>query len=145
LDTPISVYLPWAAESASSINPRKTGSVENSAQIIYGNQGQHYDVNPDGIIIPLQLTGDAVWEAGNIMDRVIILNGRPYDTLDKVIRAQCLGWIPLDTRYTMDIFLTHYGQLSKDGIAPVRIANPPDSLAKNAMAFLIILDSSDVR
>ncbi len=111
-------YLDWMAQ------------LPNMLKIIYGNEGQHYDVNADGIVIPRQLTGAAVWEAGNIMDRVIILNGRPYDSLEKVIRAQVLGWIPMDERYTMSTFLTHYAQLSKDGIAPVRIANPPDSLAK---------------
>ncbi len=111
-------YLDWMAQ------------IPNMVKIIYGDKGVHYDVDPNGIIIPRQLTGSAVWEAGNIMDRVIILNGRPYDSLDTVIKAQVLGWIPMDTRYTMDTFLTHYRQLSKDGIAPVRIANPPDSLAK---------------
>jgi putative aldouronate transport system substrate-binding protein len=111
-------YLDWMAQ------------IPNMTKIIYGNQDQHYTVNADGIVIPRQLTGDAVWEAGNIMDRVIILNGRPYDTLQKVVRAQVLGWIPMDERYTMDTFLTHYGYLDKDGIPPVRIANPPDSLSK---------------
>jgi putative aldouronate transport system substrate-binding protein len=111
-------YLDWMAQ------------IPNMTKIIYGNEGQHYSLNQDGIIIPKQLTGDAVWEAGNIMDRVIILNGRPYDTLEKVIKAQVLGWLPLDERYTTATFMTHYTQLSKDGIAPVRIANPPESLSK---------------
>jgi putative aldouronate transport system substrate-binding protein len=111
-------YLDWMAQ------------VPNMVKIIYGNQGEHYDVNPDGIVVPRQLTGSAVWEAGNIMDRVIILNGRPYNSLETVIKAQVLGWLPMDDRYTMSTFLTHYTQLSKDGIAPVRIANPPDSLSK---------------
>jgi putative aldouronate transport system substrate-binding protein len=111
-------YLDWMAD------------LKNMKKIIYGNESQHYTLNEDGIIIPKQLTGDAQWEAGNIMDRVIILNGRPYDTLEKVVKAQVLGWIPLDTRYTMNTFLTHYRQLEKDGVPPVRIANPPESLAK---------------
>jgi putative aldouronate transport system substrate-binding protein len=111
-------YLDWMA------------NVTNMVRIIYGNVGVHYTLNADKIIIPKQLTGDAVWEAGNIMDRVIILNGRPYDTLEKVITAQVLGWLPMDDRYTMSTFLTHYRQLEKDGVPPVRIANPPDSLNK---------------
>jgi putative aldouronate transport system substrate-binding protein len=98
--------------------------------LIYGDVGQHYTLNEEGIILPKQLTGDAVWEAGNIMDRVIILNGRPYDTIDLVIKAQILPWIAMDTRYTTTTFLTHYRQLEKDGVPPVRIANPPDSLNK---------------
>ncbi|MCX7032304.1 MAG: hypothetical protein NTU62_19630, partial [Spirochaetes bacterium] len=111
-------YLDWMAD------------VKNMKKIIYGNEGQHYTLNEEGIIIPKQLTGDAVWEAGNIMDRVIILNGRPYDTIDKVIKAQVLGWLPMDTRYNMNTFLTHYRYLEKDGVPPTRIANPPDSLNK---------------
>jgi putative aldouronate transport system substrate-binding protein len=111
-------YLDWMA------------NVTNMVRIIYGNVGVHYTLNQDKIIIPKQLSGDAVWEAGNIMDRVIILNGRPYDTLEKVITAQVLGWLPMDDRYTMNTFLTHYRQLEKDGVPPVRIANPPDSLNK---------------
>ena len=111
-------YLDWMAQ------------IPNMTKIIYGNEGQHYTLNEEGIILPKQLTGDAVWEAGNIMDRVIILNGRPYDTIDMVIKAQILPWIAMDTRYTTSTFLTHYRQLEKDGVPPVRIANPPDSLNK---------------
>ncbi|OHD71780.1 MAG: hypothetical protein A2177_09815 [Spirochaetes bacterium RBG_13_68_11] len=111
-------YLDWMAH------------VPNMVKIIYGNLGQHYTLNEEGIILPKQLTGDDRWEAGNIMDRVIILNGRPYDTIDKVIKAQILPWIALDTRYTTNTFLTHYRQLEKDGVPPTRIANPPDSLNK---------------
>ncbi len=111
-------YLDWMA------------NVPNMAHIIYGVEGQHYTLDEEGIIIPKQLTGDAVWEAGNIMDRVIILNGRPYDTIDKVIRAQIKPWIALDERYTTATFMTHFRQIEKDGVPPVRIANPPDSLNK---------------
>ena len=111
-------YLDWMAR------------LTNMTKIIYGNEGQHYTLNEEGIIIPKQLTGADVWEAGNIMDRVIILNGRPYDTIDKVIKAQILPWMALDTRYTTNTFLTHYRYLEKDGVPPVRIANPPDSLNK---------------
>jgi putative aldouronate transport system substrate-binding protein len=117
-------YLDWMA------------SVPNMVHIIYGVDGQHYTRDAEGIIIPKQLTGADMWEQGNIMDRVIILNGRPYDTYDKVIKAQVLGWLPMDTRYTMNTFLTHYRYLEKDGVPPTRIANPPDSLNKLGVMLL---------
>ena len=111
-------YLDWMA------------SVPNMVHIIYGVENQHFTRDAEGIVIPKQLTGADMWEQGNIMDRVIILNGRPYDTIDKVIKAQILPWMALDTRYTTNTFLTHYRYLEKDGVPPVRIANPPDSLNK---------------
>jgi putative aldouronate transport system substrate-binding protein len=109
-------YLNWMAD------------FKNMTKIMYGDLGTHYDLNADGIIIPRPLTGAAVWEAGNLFDRVIILNGRPYASLETAIRAQIAPWI--DDRYPAGTFLTHYSYLEKDGIPPVRIANPPDSLSK---------------
>lgn len=35
--------------------------IPNMVKIIYGNKGEHYDVNPDQIVIPKQLTGAAVF------------------------------------------------------------------------------------
>jgi len=74
-------------------------------------------------------------EAGNIMDRVIILNGRPYDTIDKVIKAQILPWMALDTRYTHEHFLTHY-RYSRRTAFP-RCASPTPRLAEQAGPMLL--------
>jgi putative aldouronate transport system substrate-binding protein len=109
-------YLNWMAD------------IKNMTKIMYGDVGKHYDLNADGIIIPRPLTGDAAWELGNLFDRVIILNGRPYDSIDKAIKAQILPWV--DDKYPASFFLQHYSYLEKDGVPPVRIATPPDSLSK---------------
>jgi putative aldouronate transport system substrate-binding protein len=102
--------------------------LKNLSKVMFGTEGTHYTLNAEGIILPKQLTGADVWEAGNILDRAIILNGRPYDSIEKAIRAQILAWV--DDRYPASTFLTHYRQLEKDGVPPVRIANPPESLNK---------------
>jgi putative aldouronate transport system substrate-binding protein len=114
-------YLDWMAD------------LKNLTQIIYGTKGVQYDINPEGIVIPRKVTGDLVWEY-NILDRAMILNGRPYDTMEKVARAEVLSYV--DDKYKMDLFLEHYKQLEKDGIPPVRIATPPDSLSKMAVMLL---------
>jgi putative aldouronate transport system substrate-binding protein len=36
----------------------------------------------------------------------------------------------MDERYTASTFITHIRQIEKDGVPPVRIANPPESLNK---------------
>jgi putative aldouronate transport system substrate-binding protein len=109
-------YLNWMAD------------LKNMTKIMFGDVDKHYTLNAEGIIIPKQLTGDAVWEAGNVFDRVIILNGRPYDSIEKAVKAQILAWT--DDKYPVSTFMEHFKYLEKDGIAPVRIANPPDSLSK---------------
>ncbi len=108
-------YLNWMAD------------LKNMTKIMFGDEGVHYDLNKEGIIIPRKLSGNQVWEAGNILDRVIILNGRPYDSIEKAIKAQTIGWV--DAKYPSSVFVEHYKMVDKDGIPPVRIANPPDSLA----------------
>jgi putative aldouronate transport system substrate-binding protein len=109
-------YLNWMSD------------VKNMTKIMFGDAGAHYDLDKEGIIIPRKLTGDAVWEAGNVFDRVIILNGRPYDSVEKAIRMQIASFI--DDTYPAATFLQHWKYIEKDGIPPVRIANPPDSLSK---------------
>jgi hypothetical protein len=69
-----------------------------------------------------------VWEAGNVFDRVIILNGRPYDSVEKAIRMQIGSFT--DEKYPMATFLQHFNYIQKDGVPPTRLANPPDSLSK---------------
>ena len=102
-------------------------------KFIYGDKGVHYDVDEEGIIIPRKVTGDQIWEY-NIMDRMMILNGRPYATQAEVIKAQCKPWV--DAKYPMSTFLTHYQMIEKDGVAPTRIANPPASLNKMGVQLM---------
>jgi putative aldouronate transport system substrate-binding protein len=109
-------YLNWMAD------------LKNMTKIMFGDEGVHYDLNKDGLIVTRKLTGDQVWEAGNILDRVVILNGRPYDSVDKVIMSQTAGWV--DEKYPAKVFIDHYKMVQKDGVPPVRLANPPDSLSK---------------
>jgi putative aldouronate transport system substrate-binding protein len=109
-------YLNWMAD------------LKNMTKIMFGDAGVHYDLDKNGLIIPRKLSGDQVWEAGNILDRVILLNGRPYDSVDKAIMAQTAAWV--DDKYSSKTFLAHYKMIEKDGVPPVRIANPPDSLSK---------------
>lgn len=118
-------YLDWMAVN------------KNLVKLVYGIEGQHYDVDKDGIVIPRKLSGDQVWEL-NIFDRAYILNGRPYDDLQKVLRAQYLPW--LDDKYTAKTFIDHNAYIGKDGIPPVRISNPPDSLDKLGP---MLLDKAD--
>jgi putative aldouronate transport system substrate-binding protein len=109
-------YLNWMAD------------LKNMTKIMFGDVGVHYDLDKDGLIIPRKLTGSQVWEAGNILDRTILLNGRPYDSIDKAIMAQTASWV--DAKYPAKVFLDHYKMVQKDGVPPVRLANPPDSLGK---------------
>ena len=109
-------YLDWMAD------------LKNLRKIMFGDAGVHYDLDKDGIILPRKLSGDQVWEAGNILDRAIILNGRPYESKETAIRAQTLAWV--SDKYPAQVFVDHYKMVEKDGVPPVRIANPPDSLAK---------------
>jgi len=115
-------YLNWMAD------------LKNMTKIMFGDAGVHYDLDKDGLIIPRKLTGDQVWEAGNILDRTILLNGRPYDSIDKAIMAQTAAWV--DAKYPAKVFLEHYKMVQKDGIPPVRLANPPDSLAKQGTQLM---------
>lgn len=115
-------YLDWLAD------------LKNMTKIMFGDQGVHYDLDKDGLIIPRKLTGEQVWEAGNILDRVIILNGRPYDSIDKAIMAQTAAWV--SDKYPAKVFLDHYKMVQKDGVPPVRIANPPDSLSKQGVMLM---------
>jgi putative aldouronate transport system substrate-binding protein len=62
------------------------------------------------------------------MDRAILLNGRPYDTFDQVIKAYTASYV--DEKYPAKVFLEHYKMVQKDGVPPVRLINPPDSLTK---------------
>lgn len=110
-------YLNWMSD------------VKNMTKIMFGDSGAHYDLDANGIIIPRKLTGDQVWEAGNVFDRVIILNGRPYESAEKAIRMQIASWTDNET-YPASVFLQHWRMIEKDGIPPVRLANPPESLSK---------------
>jgi len=69
-----------------------------------------------------------VWESGNIADRGIVLNGRPYDTIEKGIRAQTANWV--SAKYPASVFIEHYRIAEKDGIPPVRIVDLPESFVK---------------
>lgn len=109
-------YLDWMADA------------KNLTKLMFGDEGVHYSLSPEGIILPKPLTGDRVWEVTNIMDRAIILTGRPYDSIEKAVKAQVLSWT--DDRYTPALFIDHYRYMEKDGVPPVRIANPPESLAR---------------
>lgn len=113
-------YLDWMAVN------------KNLVKLIYGIEGQHYDV-ANGIVVPRKLAGDQAWEL-NIFDRAYILNGRPYEDLQTVIKAQYLPW--LDEKYTAQTFIDHNKYISKDGVPPVRLANPPDSLDKQGPMLL---------
>ncbi len=115
-------YLNWMAD------------LKNMTKIMFGDAGVHYDLDANGLIIPRKLTGDQVWEAGNILDRTIILNGRPYDSIDKAIMAQTAAWV--DAKYPAKAFIDHYKMVQKDGVPPVRIANPPDTLAKQGTQLM---------
>jgi putative aldouronate transport system substrate-binding protein len=109
-------YLDWMAQ------------LPNLTKLMFGDSGAHYDLDKNGLIVPRKLDAAQVWEAGNILDRAIILNGRPYDSIDKAIMAQTAAWV--DDKYPASLFVDHYKMVQKDGVPPVRIANPPDSLSK---------------
>ncbi len=115
-------YLDWMAD------------LPNLTKVMFGDVGVHYDLDKDGLIIPKKLSGDQVWEAGNILDRAIILNGRPYDSVDKAIKAQTAGWV--SAKYPAQVFVDHYKMIEKDGVAPVRIENPPESLANMGVMLM---------
>jgi len=115
-------YLNWMAD------------LKNMTKIMFGDEGTHYDLDANGLIVPRKLSGDQVWEAGNILDRVIILNGRPYDSIDKAIMAQTASWV--DAKYPAQVFLDHYKMVQKDGVPPVRLASPPDSLSKQGAMLM---------
>jgi putative aldouronate transport system substrate-binding protein len=108
-------YLDWMAH------------LPNLTKLMYGEKGVHYDIDSNGIIIPRKLSGADVWEF-NLQDRSVILNGRPYETRDMVIKAMVLPYV--SGKYTMDLFLSHYKMLEVDGVPPVRVENPPDSYLK---------------
>ena len=108
-------YLNWMA------------ALPNLTKLIFGDNGTHYDMNAEGLIIPRKLTGTDIWDY-NALDRAVILNGRPYDTKEKVIRATVLSWV--SDKYPMSMFLDHFAMLEKDGVPPVRFERSPDSYLK---------------
>jgi putative aldouronate transport system substrate-binding protein len=130
--SPIGIFnlVPATSKNADLVVKYLNWMADNKVltQIMYGELGKHYDLDKDGIIVTRKLTGDQVWEAGNAMDRAILLNGRPYDTFDKVIQAYTASYV--DEKYPAKVFLDHYKMVQKDGVPPVRLANPPDSLTK---------------
>jgi putative aldouronate transport system substrate-binding protein len=108
-------YLNWMAE------------LPNLTKLIFGDVGVHYDLNAEGIILPRKLTGNDIWDY-NSLDRALILNGRPYETTELVVKATVLPWV--SDKYPMSMFLQHFAMLEKDGVPPVRFESPPESYLK---------------
>lgn len=100
---------------------------DNLVKLMYGEEGVHYDRNPDGIILPQPLSGDDVWEF-NILDRAVVLNGSPYTDQEQVYKAAVLPYV--DEQYTEELFIRHHEYMARSGVVDVYIEKPPESLVR---------------